>query len=351
MRFIRGATTVAEDCEAEIRLAVKELLDAVFQENGLTEEEVRCVVFSVTSDLHSYSPAKAARTAGYSSAPLFSCLEPEIEGGLPRCIRVMLGVERAPANDFANNHANGTENEPVQKHVYLRGAKILRKDVSEIYNIALDGPAGSGKSTVAKALAKKYGILYLDTGAMYRACALEALKTGIDGKDRADVEKMLETLSVDVEYKDGAQHTYLNGADVSEEIRTNEVSMAASDVSAHPAVRAKMVELQRKIAKNTSCVLDGRDIGSTVLPNARFKFFVTADCNVRAERRYKELIARGQSADLNEVLSQIVLRDKQDAEREFSPLKQADDAIVIDTSNLSIDEAVRSIDRLIQEKI
>lgn len=343
MRFIRGATTIAEDTEAEIRLAVKELLDAVFKENGLTESEVRCVVFSVTSDIRSYSPAKAARTAGYSSAPLFSCAEPEIEGGLPRCIRVMLGVER--------EIKNAIENEPVQKHVYLRGAKILRKDVSEIYNIALDGPAGSGKSTVAKALAKKYGILYLDTGAMYRACALEALKTGIDGKDKAAVEKMLETLSVDVEYKDGTQHTYLNGEDVSESIRTNEVSMAASNVSAHPAVRVKMVELQRKIAQNTSCVLDGRDIGSTVLPNARFKFFVTADCNVRAERRYKELIARGQSADLNEVRSQIVRRDKQDAEREFSPLKQAEDAIVIDTSNLSIDEAVRSIDRLIQEKI
>lgn len=225
----------------------------------------------------------------------------------------------------------------------------MNTETAAIYNIALDGPAGSGKSTVAKILAKEYNILYLDTGAMYRACALFALRSGVDMKNGDEVKKIIEKLPVKVEYKDGAQHTFLGDEDVSEAIRQNEVSLAASNISVHSCIRVKMVDMQREIAKSTSCVLDGRDIGSTVLPDAKYKFFITADSKIRAERRFKELLERGQKADLNEIHEQIVLRDKQDAEREFSPLKRAEDAIEIDTSKLTIEEAVAKIKSYVEK--
>ncbi len=337
MKVIRGATTVACDCKEEISSAVKGLLDEVFVQNGLRKEEVSAFVFSVTTDIRSYHPAKAAREAGYDFAPLFAATEPDIDGGLPLCIRLMLLCE------LSSNRS--------VKHVYQKGAKTLRKDISEKLNIALDGPAGSGKSTVAKILAKDYNILYLDTGAMYRACALKALKSNIDPKDGEKIAEMLKTLNLKVEYQDGKQRTILDGEDVSLAIRENPVSMAASHVSTHRAVRVKMVEMQREIANSMSCVLDGRDIGSAVLPDAKFKFFVTADSKVRATRRYEELAARGEKVDFDKLHAEIVARDKQDSEREFSPLVCAEDAIVVDTSQMSIDEVVANVKKHIQSKI
>ena len=337
MTAIRGATTITKDCKEDISLAVKELLDEIFAENSLHKEDVRVIVFSLTADIHSYHPAKAARECGYDFAPLFAATEPDIEGGLKLCIRVMLLVEWSV--------------DRIAKHIYQRGAKILRKDISETFNIALDGPAGSGKSTVAKILAKDYNILYLDTGAMYRACALKALRLGISPKDVVAVEEMLKTLDLRVEYYDGKQVTMIDGEDVSLAIRENVVSMAASDISAHHAVRVKMVEMQREIAKRMSCVLDGRDIGSAVLPDAKFKFFITADSKVRAKRRYDELSARGEVVDFDKLHAEIVARDKQDSEREFSPLVCAEDAIVIDTSNMDVNDVVLTIKKEIQSKI
>ena len=338
MKIIRGATTITNDCKEEIVSAVSELLDEIFAKNSLPKENVQGFLFSVTTDIHSYHPAKAARESGYDFAPLFACTEPEIIGQLPLCIRVMIFVE-------------GIGSEKKIQHIYQRGATVLRKDIAEIMNIALDGPAGSGKSTVAKALAKDYNILYLDTGAMYRACGLKALRMGISPQDRVAVENVLDELNVTVEYVDGAQRTMLDGEDVSLAIRENAVSMAASHVSAHPAVRAKMVELQRQIAAKMSCVLDGRDIGTVVLPKANFKFFITADSKVRAQRRYEELLARGQKVDFDQLHAEIVQRDKQDSERATAPLKAADDAIIVDTSNLSIEEVVHTIKAYIQSKI
>ena len=313
------------------------MLSEIFTENGLKKEEVKGFLFSLTSDIHSFHPAKAARECGYDFAPLFAAVEPDIVGGLNLCIRVMMFTDLLQ--------------ERAVKHIYQRGAKVLRKDITENLNIALDGPAGSGKSTIAKALAKDYNILYLDTGAMYRACGLKALRMGVDPKDGVGVENILHLMNVKVEYRDGKQHTILDGEDVSQAIRENKVSMAASDISAHPCIRVKMVEMQREIAKTMSCVLDGRDIGSKVLPDAKFKFFVTADSKVRAMRRYKELMAAGKTVDFDTLHQEIVMRDKQDSERAHSPLVCADDAVVVDTSEMTIEQVVSTIKSCIQAKI
>lgn len=337
MTVIRGATTIERDTKEEVSLSVKALMDEIFLVNSLKKEEIKVIVFSLTTDIHSYHPAKAAREAGYDFAPLFAAIEPDITGGLKLCIRVMIFVE--------------SEKNIAAKHIYQKGAKILRKDISETFNIALDGPAGSGKSTVAKILAKDYNILYLDTGAMYRACALKALRLGISLKDAVAVDEMLKTLDLRVEYQDGKQVTMIDGEDVSLTIRENVVSMAASDVSAHHSVRVKMVEMQREIAKRMSCVLDGRDIGSAVLPDAKYKFFITADSKVRAKRRYDELSARGEVVDFEKLHAEIVARDKQDSERKFSPLVCAEDAMVIDTSDMDINDVVLAIKQVIQSKI
>ncbi len=210
-------------------------------------------------------------------------------------------------------------------------------------NIALDGPAGSGKSTVAKALSKELDILYLDTGAMYRACGLKCVKMGVSVKDEQAVSAFINDINLKIEYKNGAQVTILDDEDVSTAIRRPEVSMLASDVSALKCVRLKMVEMQRKIAESLNCVLDGRDIGSFVLPNAKYKYFVTAESKVRAERRYKELIERGTPVEFDALHEEIKQRDYNDSHRDFAPLKQAEDAIVVDTSNMTVEEVVNFI--------
>lgn len=199
--------------------------------------------------------------------------------------------------------------------------------------IAIDGPSGSGKSTLAKAVSKKLGILYLDTGAMYRACGLKAILSGISPKDEELVGKMLETLDIDIRFVDGEQRIFLDKRDVSSEIRTPEVSVAASDISSLPAVRIKMVAMQREIAGTRSVVLDGRDIGSYVLPYADYKFFLTADPQERAKRRLEELALRGITTQTyEEVLADIRYRDYQDSNRAFAPLVKTPDAIEIDTT-------------------
>ena len=210
-------------------------------------------------------------------------------------------------------------------------------------SIALDGPSGSGKSTVAKILSKKLNILYLDTGAMYRACAVKALKTGIAPKDEEKVKSFIDNIDLLIKYENGAQKTFLDGEDVSEKIREPQVSMAASDISSLKCVRLKMVEMQRQTAKSISCILDGRDIGSFVLPNADYKFYITAAVEVRAKRRFDELTAKGHTVDFEALKKEIEQRDYNDSHRDFAPLKKADDAIVIDTSELSVNEVVEKL--------
>ena len=213
-----------------------------------------------------------------------------------------------------------------------------------ICHIAIDGPSGAGKSTIAKLLSKKMDIMYLDTGAMYRALALKAIRLGIDTTDIEKVTDLLKELDIQIEYKDGQQKILLDGEDVSDKIRTDEVSMGASNVSAIPAVRKRLVELQQNIAASKSVVMDGRDIGTHVLPHAALKIFLTASARVRAERRYKELSEKGLlTKNFEELEKEIELRDYNDSHREASPLKQAEDAILLDTSCFTIDEVVDRI--------
>ncbi len=337
MNIIRGAITVERDTPEEIREKTCRLLRALRAENGLDEENVKAVIFSATQDIHSYYPAKAARECGFERSALFSAAEPDIDGGLPLCIRVMIFAEGLSGRE---------------KHVYLGKAAALRRDLSRRLTIAIDGPAGSGKSTIARALAAAYDILYLDTGAMYRACALCLQRQGISPEDAAAAENAVENADIGVQYENGTQRTILNGEDVSEEIRKNEISMLASSVAKLGRVREKMVRKQREIAGEQSCVLDGRDIGTSVLPDAPFKFFITAAARVRAERRWKELREKGQdNIDLDKLTAEIEARDRQDENRPISPLRRAADAVLVDTSDMTVEQAVAFIREKIQEKI
>lgn len=217
-------------------------------------------------------------------------------------------------------------------------------------NIAIDGPAGAGKSTIAKLLAAKLGILYLDTGAMYRAVGLKALNTGVDIADASAVEKMLVDTKIDVKQEGGVQHVYLDGKDVSVDIRENRVSKAASDISAVPCVRYKMVELQREIAAKCDTVLDGRDIGTFVLPNAEHKIFLTASAEERAKRRYAELKAKGSDLTFEQIKDDILKRDYNDSHRALAPLKKADDATEVDTTSMTIEEVTEKLCAIIGAK-
>ena len=219
------------------------------------------------------------------------------------------------------------------------------------FKIAIDGPAGAGKSTIAKAASAKIGFVYIDTGAMFRAVGLAALRRGIDiNGDKARVEAMLEEIVIDIAYGENGQEIFLNGENVSKEIRMPEVSVAASDISKIPAVRKKLLEIQRSIAEKTDVIMDGRDIGTVVLPDAQLKIFLTASVEERAMRRYKELIEKGVECDFDEVKRDMEYRDKNDSEREIAPLKPADDGVIVDTTGNSLSESVEIILNLINER-
>ena len=220
-----------------------------------------------------------------------------------------------------------------------------------IYSIALDGPGGAGKSTIAKQVAKQKGIVYVDTGAMYRAIALYMLKNNVDIHNEEMVVAQLENVDIKLEYRDGVQCVILNGEDVSTAIRTGEVSMAASTTSAYKQVRAFLMDTQRNVAKTTSVIMDGRDIGTVVLPDAQVKIFLSADSRVRAQRRFAELQAKGDNTPFEEVLADIEKRDWQDINRKEAPLRQADDAILLDTSDLDFEQAVQAVLDIIDEKV
>ncbi len=217
-------------------------------------------------------------------------------------------------------------------------------------NIAIDGPAGAGKSTIAKKVAKNRGYIYVDTGAMYRAMALYLIRENVAASDTVGIETACENADISIEYVNGEQVVLLNGENVNAFLRTEEVGNMASASSVNGKVRAKLQELQQKLAATTDVVMDGRDIGTAVLPNAEVKIFLTASSLVRAERRYKELIAKGEEADIKKIEADIIERDHRDMTRELNPLTQAADAVLVDSSYMTIDEVVACIDGIINEK-
>ena len=220
------------------------------------------------------------------------------------------------------------------------------------YSIAIDGPAGAGKSTIAKRLAKELGYYYVDTGAIYRTVAYFLDLWGVSPKDVDGVERYIDELTIEIEYdEEGTQHMIMNGMDVSGDIRTQDISQKASLVSAHAVVREVLLDMQRDVARKHNVIMDGRDIGTVVLPKADVKIFLTASPEVRAERRTKELLAKGQKAVYETVLKEIVQRDYQDTHRPIAPLKMCRDSIKLDTSNLTIEEVVAEMRRIVKEKI
>ncbi len=214
------------------------------------------------------------------------------------------------------------------------------------YNIAIDGPAGAGKSTIAKRVSAELSFIYVDTGAMYRAIALYLLKNEISPEDLDGVKHALNEIEIAIQYVDGVQHVLLNGEDVSGQIRTEEVGNMASKSSALPCVREKLLELQRKLAREHDVVMDGRDIGTNILPDAQLKIYLTASVDTRANRRYKELVEKGTDCDLEEIKKDIEQRDYQDMHRETAPLMQAADAVYLDSSDMTIDQVVEKIKSL-----
>jgi cytidylate kinase len=217
--------------------------------------------------------------------------------------------------------------------------------------VAIDGPVGAGKSTIARAAAKQLGYIYVDTGALYRALGLFALENDANPSELADVEPLLKRARLELKHVDGLQRVILNGRDVSEEIRAPEISMAASSISALPQVRAFLLDLQRDMAKTHNVVMDGRDIGTVILPRAQVKIFLTASAESRAKRRFEEYLAKGDNVRYNDVLEDLIKRDKNDASREAAPLRQAEDAILLDTTGNELEASIRQVISIINGQL
>ena len=334
-RSIRGATTADKNDKTEIEKATKDLLNQIISANYLNLSQIISVIFSCTKDLDQIYPAVAARGLGLTSAALMCFSEMHVEGSLPLCIRVMVNAE----TDVPQT---------ALKHIYLKGAKHLRPDLSgdaagKSFCIAIDGPSGAGKSTVAKLCAKALGFSYIDTGAMYRAFAYYCMEKGIDTTDPAAVDKVADTAPIEVKFINGEQRVYAEEQDISEKIRTQLVADNTSKVSAHLSVRRRLVDMQRELAFRQSVVMDGRDIGTVVLKDSPLKIYLDASPEMRAKRRSAELRSAGREAEFNKILEEIKDRDLRDMNREESPLKKAVDAVLVNCDNLSAEEAAAVI--------
>ena len=220
-----------------------------------------------------------------------------------------------------------------------------------MFSVAIDGPSGAGKSSVSKAVCAAVGFRHIDTGAMYRALGYAALDAGVDISDEEAVKSMLGELDINVRFDDEGQKVFVNGEDVTGKIRTEQISAMASGISKLPCVRDFLLGLQRKTAEEYNVVMDGRDIGTVVLPNAQLKVYLTASVEKRAERRYLELLAKNENVEYNKVLENAIIRDKQDMERKTAPLRPAEDAVIVDTTNMTFDESVETITKLIKERM
>jgi len=332
MTSIRGAITVEENSKEAILSASSEMLQEVIKENNLNIGQIVDVIFSATKDLTAVYPAVSARAMGITEAGLFCTQEMYVEGSLPMCLRVLMHVE-----------ADGKRQKDM-RHVFLRGAVVLRPDLArraeKFVAVAIDGPSGAGKSTVAREVAVAANLLYVDTGAMYRAVALHNIHKGVDVHDQAAVEANLSDITIDIDYdSEMQQRLILDGEDVTEALRSQEVAEGASVVAAYPSVREKLVSLQQEIARKHSIVMDGRDIGTHVLPNAQVKIYLDASLEERTRRRMSELGA----GDYDSIYNEIKIRDDRDMNRDHSPLTKAEDALYINTDGLSVAEITKII--------
>ncbi len=335
VRSIRGAITVNNDTEFEILDKTKKLFLKIVEMNSLLKDDIIDIIFSVTDDLRKVYPARAIRELGILDIPMMCLSEANIDGSLRKCIRILVRIN----TDKTNKEMN---------HVYLGGAMALRKDLAKIINIAIDGPAGAGKSTIADLVSKRLSIIHIDTGAMYRAVAYCALQRGYDIASEEQMKEIVDNIDLDQKYIDGVQKIYLNGEDITDKIRTPEISRGASDVAKLACVRERLTYIQREMAKKESVVMDGRDIGSFVLKNADLKIFLTASVEERTRRRYKDL--KGvKDVDIEEVRKDIISRDENDTNRKISPLKMANDAVLLDSTGMSIEEVVNKIIDLVSD--
>lgn len=320
---IRGAITVYANTQNEILSATRELFQKIIEINNLDKNDLLDVVISATKDLDKVYPAIAIREMGFD-IPLFCVQEMYVEGSMPMCLRILLHIKSERSQ---------------LKNIYLRKAKMLRPDISNL-QISIDGPAGAGKSTVAKEIAKKLNILYLDTGAMYRAVTLNFIENNVDINNEADIKNALKKIKIAFK----GENVYLNNADVSENIRSSAVTNRVSLISSLLPVRRYLINLQREIASNSSIVMEGRDIGTNVLPNADLKIYLTSSVDIRTQRRLQELKSKGLGdISYGEIKKQIEKRDYDDKNRAISPLKKALDAVEIDASDLTVDDVVKKI--------
>ncbi|MEF9958487.1 MAG: (d)CMP kinase [Niameybacter sp.] len=333
---VRGAIT-AQNTKESIVSQTRRLLEAVLKANHIEIDEIIQIIFTCTKDLNAAYPAIAARALGITEAALMCMQEMDVEGSLEHCIRLSMLC------------TSGKETQHTVKHQYLGEARKLRPDLAH-FSLALDGPAGAGKSTIAKRVAAELGCTYIDTGAMYRSVGLYCIQRGIDYNFEDLVNEVLEDMHIDLTYENATQCIYLNSDDVSEAIRTQEVAASASKVATYAKVRTALVDMQRRLAATKSVVMDGRDIGTVVLPKATLKIFLTASSEERAKRRFKEYEEKGLKISFETLLEEIEARDYQDMNRSVSPLKKAEDAVEVDTTNLSVEQIVTHIIELLKER-
>ena len=338
VRAIRGAITVPNNKEEDVLIKTAKLVGRIIERNELEVTDIISIIFSVTDDIDCVYPAKAVRDdIGIWDIPMMCVKEAKVNKSLEKCIRVLV-------------HVNTDKSNSDICHVYLGGAMVLRKDLVKNINIAIDGPAGAGKSTIADILSSRLGIRHIDTGAMYRALAYDAINKGYDVTKEDEIEKLVAKIELDQRMEDGEKKVYLNGCDVTKKIRTPEVSAAASAVAKLSCVRSKLTDIQRDIAKKESVIMDGRDIGSHVLPQADLKIFLTASLDERASRRYKDLIDKGEkNISIEYVKSDIIARDNNDMNRKIAPLKMAHDAVCIDSTGITIEDIVEKIISLVED--
>lgn len=338
---IRGAITIEENTKENIVTNTEILLNEIIEKNNINKENIINIIFSATKDITKAYPAIATRNIGITDCAIMCAQEMDVEDSLPMCIRVMITVNL----DIKKQDLH---------HIYLKNAKKLRPDISlkdAGFSVAIDGPAGSGKSTVSKIISKELSFIYVDTGAMFRTITLYCLRNNIDCSNEDNVNKELSNIDISLNFESGIQQIYLNNENVTEKIRTQEISKNASIIAQIYSVREKLLNMQREIANNNNVIMDGRDIGTNVLPNANVKIYLDADIDERTKRRCEELSLKNEKAEYDKIKQGIIDRDNADKNRKIAPLKKANDAITINTTNLSIYEVSEAIIKIIKENI